>query len=280
MAWIGLDDDDPERLHAQGVARDPVGGGAVNISIGNDLALAFGLLFVRAASMTMALPQMLGIALPASVKLLLAILLAGALLPLAKLSAPLAGGLVAVAVMALREVAVGVILSFAAAVVVGAVTIVGELVGTGMELTSGAILRGTVEMPNLLGDALGTMAGLLFFVGGFHRALLLGLGRSLAAAPLGALGLPDLTSIVGLGGRVFAIALEIGLPLMIPLFILALTQGVISRIAPQINILIAAPAAVILAGLVLLGMDSLGLEQGILHAWSSVVTQSLGWLNG
>jgi flagellar biosynthetic protein FliR len=251
----------------------------MNLSIGTDLALAFGLLFARSAAMTLALPPMLGVPVPIRVRLLLAVLLAGALMPAAKLGTAPSDDALAVAIMTGREVALGVILSFAAAVVVGALMIVGELIGTAMELNTGGILRGAMQAPNVLGDGLATLAGLLFFVGGFHRALLLALGRSLAMAPLGALQLPALDSMISLGGRVFAIAIEIGLPVMIPLFILSLTQGVIARLAPQINILIVAPAAVVLAGLILLGFDALGLGAAILHAWTSVVAQSLRWLN-
>ena len=42
---------------------------------------------------------------------------------------------------------------------------------------------------------------------------------------------------------------------MVPLFVLSIAQGVIARLAPQVNILIAAPAAIVMAGLVLLGLD-------------------------
>ena len=67
---------------------------------------------------------------------------------------------------------------------------------------------------------------------------------------------------------------------MVPLFVLSLAQGVIARLAPQVNILIAAPAAMVMAGLVLLGLDAAGLGAGIMRAWTSVMMQSMGWLNG
>ena len=56
----------------------------------------------------------------------------------------------------------------------------------------------------------------------------------------------------------FALALGLGLPVMVPLFVLSIAQGVIARLAPQVNILIAAPAAIVIAGLVLLGLDATG----------------------
>ena len=86
--------------------------------------------------------------------------------------------------------------------------------------------------------------------------------------------------MVMLGGRIFALALELGLPLMIPLFILSLAQGVIARLAPQINMLVAAPAAILLAGLTLLALDTSGLAAGILRVWWSVVNESFGWVDG
>jgi flagellar biosynthesis protein FliR len=120
----------------------------------------------------------------------------------------------------------------------------------------------------------------LFFVGGFHRMLILALAKSLLVAPLGMLSLPDLHHLLGLGGRIFALALALSFPVMVPLFVLSIAQGVIARLAPQVNILIAAPAAILMAGLVLLGLDSAGLGAGIMRAWTSVMTQSMEWLNG
>lgn len=249
----------------------------MTIAISNATALAFGLLFARASGLMLALPSMLGISVPVKIRLLLAALLAGGLMPLATVALPAAGGLVAVAILVLRELALGVTLSFAGAIVVGAVTIVGDLVGNNMELMGGGILRGAVVMPNALADGLGTMAGLLFFIAGFQRILFLALGQSLKVAPLGEMGIPDPRAMLVLGGRVFAIAVGLALPLLVPLFVLSLAQGVIARLAPQINILIAAPAAVVMAGLLLLGLDAVGLTAGIIRAWASVMGTALRW---
>jgi len=257
-----------------------VGGGALNISVSDAAALAFGLLFARASGVMLALPAMLGISVPVRLRLLLALLLAGALMPIATVVLPVAGGLPAVTILVLRELGVGVMLSFGGAVVVGAVTIVGDLVGNNMELAGGGILRGAMVMPNALADGFGTMAGLLFFIAGFHRSLLIALGQSLKVAPLGEIGVPDPRGMLALGGRMFAIAFGLALPLLVPLFIIAVAQGVIARLAPQINILIAAPAAVVMAGLVLLGLDSLGLTAGVMRAWSTVMTATLRWSHG
>jgi hypothetical protein len=44
--------------------------------------------------------------------------------------------------------------------------------------------------------------------------------------------------------------------------------------------LTAAPAAIVSAGLVLLALDAGGLGSGMMRMWTSVMTQSMGWLNG
>lgn len=252
----------------------------MSVNIGDDLALAFGLLFARCGGMLMALPAMLGISLPVRIRLLLSTLLAASLMPMAKMALPGVVGTFHVVLMVVRELALGATLAFAAAIVVGAVVTMGDVLGNSMELHGGAILRGPIQFPNVLGDALGTLAGLLFFIAGFHRTLILGLGRSLRVAPLGVATLPGIDSMIAGGGRVFVLALELALPLLIPLLILSLAQGILARLAPQINMLMAAPAAIVIAGFVLLLMDSHGIAIGITRAWGAMIDQALGWTNG
>jgi flagellar biosynthetic protein FliR len=253
---------------------------AMNLTVGNDTALAFGLLLTRSAGVIAALPKLLGVALPIRIRVVLAALIAAALMPSASVALPTASGILPIAVMLVRELAIGLMLSFAAAVVVGAVMTAGSVIGGSMELNSGAILRANIESPNLMADGLGALSALLFFIGGFHRMLIGALAHSLVAFPLGMLVLPDPHTMLSLSGRLFALALGLAFPVMVPLFVLAIAQGVIARLAPQVNILVAAPAAIVTAGLALLAIDATGLGAGMMRIWSSVMSQSIGWLNG
>jgi flagellar biosynthesis protein FliR len=252
----------------------------MNLNVGNDAALAFGLLFARTGGVIVALPSLLGVALPVRVRVLLSAVIAASMMPLASVSAPAAGGPAPIVVMVLRELAVGLTLSFAASVVVGAVMTAGGAIGGSMELNSGAILRADVESPNVMSDGFGALAAMLFFVGGFHRMLIAALAHSLGAFPLGAFPLPDPQTMIQLGGRLFALALGLAFPVIVPLFVLSIAQGVIARLAPQVNILNAAPAAIVAAGLSLLALDATGFGAGVMRIWTSVMTQSMGWLNG
>lgn len=252
----------------------------MNINVGNDLALAFGLLFVRTGAVMLGLPHMLGVALPIRVQVLLAALIAGALMPLATVVLPRAVGVLPIAILVGRELLVGASLAFTTGIVTGAVISAGDLIGAGMQLNVGAILRGNTMMPSLLADSLGTVAGLLFFIAGLQRWLILGLAHSLEVAPLGRLDTPAPGVLLFLAGKVFAIALQLAFPVAIPLFVLALAKGVVARFAPQVNLLAAAPAAILLAGIILLGLDASGLIQGIVRAWLTVTGQATGWLLG
>lgn len=245
-----------------------------------ELVLAFGLLSARAGGLTLGLPPMLGVSVPVKLRVLLAMLLAGALMPLASVAPPAASGLAPIAILVVRELAMGLTMAFAAALVVGAAMMAGDMCGAGMELNSGGLLRATVQMPNVVADGFATFASAIFFLAGFHRALIIALARSLTAAPLGRLTLPPPIALLHLGGRVFGLALGLGLPIMIPLFVLAVTQGVIARLAPQVNVLVAAPAALVLAGLFFLVLDAVGLGAGLEHLWSAVMDEALGWLDG
>ncbi len=252
----------------------------MNLTIGNDAVLAFVLLFARSGGVLAALPKLLGVSLPVRIRILLAAVIAFALMPLGSLALPIAAGILPIAMLLVRELTIGLMLSFAAAVVVGAVMTAGSVVGGSMELNTGAILRADIESPNILSDGLGAMAGLLFFVGGFHRMLIGALAQSLRVFPLGNLPLPDPRTMMLLAGRLFPLALGLAFPVMVPLFVLSIAQGVIARLAPQVNILTAAPAAIVTAGLVLMALDAGGLGGGMMRMWTSVMTQSTGWLHG
>src|SRR5580698_3558094 len=179
----------------------------MTLSIGNDVALEFGLLFARTVGVMSALPALLGVSMPARVRILLGALVAASLMPLASVTMPAATGIVPIVILMFRELAVGLTLSFATSIVVGAVMTAGSVIGGSMELNSGPVLRGNIETPNALSDGFGALTAVLFFVGGFHRMLIVALARSLSVARLGMLSLHDPHHVIAVAGRVFTLAL-------------------------------------------------------------------------
>ena len=251
-----------------------------SLTLPDALPLAFMLLFTRSAGFFMALPPLLGVSVAGPVTVLLSAVLAGSLLWGAALTLPAADtGLLVAAAMLLREAGLGFAMALATAVMIGAVGIAGEVVGAQMELSAAEILNAPIQTA-ITGEFFIVIAGFLFFGSGLHRVLFLGLGKSLEVAPLGAMTFPGLGQILKGAEGMFLLGASLAMPLLVPLFIVVLAQGVISRISPQLSLLIGAPAAVAMAGLVLLLLDAYGLAWSIERAWARTLFTMLAWVNG
>ena len=138
-----------------------------------------------------------------------------------------------------QQVGVGMAIGFAARLVFAAVELAGELVGLQMGLNFAAFFD---PMSNAQVSAvsrfLGNMSMLLFIVVNGHLTLLMAVIRSFESFPVDGNFLDVLKQIRlhTLGADVFASALWIALPMIGLLLFVNLTLGVISRVAPQMNI--------------------------------------------
>ncbi|GEM_PF-1543853 len=259
----------------------------MTLSFADDAALAFALLFARASGMTMALPSMLGVKVPVRMRLLLAALLASALMPIARVAKPAYRTSTEIIGLTMgAELVTGALLAFFASLIGGAVLVAAETIAGAMELSSGPILRqlsplgGLATLPSPLADGINALAVMLFFVAGLHRALIFALGASVEVTPLGALASPSKALLLRASAEMFSLALNIALPLLVPLLLLGLTQGVLSRFAPQMNLLMAGPSAMILAGLELMLLYSGKLGVGLMQVWERAVGLVLALVHG
>jgi flagellar biosynthetic protein FliR len=251
-----------------------------SLTLPDALPLAFMLLFTRSAGFFMALPPLLGVSVAGPVTVLLSVVLAGSLLRGATVALPsLDVGLLAAVAMLLREAALGFAIALSTALMIGAVGLAGEVIGAQMELSAAEILNAPVQT-GITGEFLIVIAGFLFFGGGLHRLLFIGLAKSLEVAPLGAITFPDLEGMLKGTEGMFVLGASIALPLLVPLFIVALAQGVISRLSPQLSLLMSAPAAVAVTGIALLVLNSSGLAWAIEQAWARTLFATLAWVNG
>jgi flagellar biosynthesis protein FliR len=250
------------------------------LTLPDALPLAFMLLFTRSAGFFMALPPLLGISVAGPVTVLLSAVLAGSLLWSTTVMLPAASlGLLVGAAMLLREAVVGFAIALATAVMIGAVGLAGEAVGAQMELSASELLNASIPT-GVTAEIFIVTASFLFFGSGLHRVLFLALAKSLDVAPLGAMTFPGLTQILKGSEGMLVLGTSIAMPLLVPLFIVILAQGVISRISPQVSLLVGAPAAVALSGLGLLLLDASGLAWRIERAWEQALFTMLAWVNG
>lgn len=153
--------------------------------------------------------------------------------PIVDINSPQAVGAV------LQQVGVGLSIGFAVRLVFAAVELAGELVGLQMGLNFAAFFDPSSNAQvSAVSRFLGHMATLMFVVINGHLMVLLAVIKSFDAFPTDGNILTMLAQvkIYTLGSELFSSALWIALPMIGLLLFVNLTLGIVSRVAPQMNI--------------------------------------------
>lgn len=195
--------------------------------------------FLRALALFTALPVFSQRSVPMRVKVSLAFFIALASqaslppMPVVPLDSAAAFMLV------IQQVLIGVTLGFAVRVVFAAVEFAGELIGLQMGLNfAGFFDPATASQGTASGRFFGTIVGFLFIIVNGHLAIIMALAKSFVVFPVGPEPFAFLraVNVPAWGAEVFSMGLWIALPLVGMLLFVNLVLGVISRVAPQINI--------------------------------------------
>ena len=139
----------------------------------------------------------------------------------------------------LQQVGVGLALGFAVRLVFVAVELAGEVIGLQMGLNFASFFDpASNAQVSAVARFFGNMALLLFVVVNGHLMVLMAVVKSFERFPvqghwMAAVGQMRLHE---LGAALFSSALWIALPMVVMLLFVNLTLGVISRVAPQMNI--------------------------------------------
>ena len=138
-----------------------------------------------------------------------------------------------------QQVAVGLAIGFAVRLVFVAVELAGEVIGLQMGLNFASFFDPTSNAQvSAVARFFGNMAVLLFIVINGHLMVLMAVVKSFDSFPVDGNFLQSLAQmrIYELGSSLFSSALWIALPMIVLLLFVNLTLGIISRIAPQMNI--------------------------------------------
>src|SRR5574343_1114929 len=139
----------------------------------------------------------------------------------------------------LQQVSIGVAIGLAVRIVFAAVEMAGEIIGLQMGWNfAGFFDPSTNSQSSAVGRFFGNMAMLLFVVMNGHLVLVQALAASFQTFPVGGHGTDALRTLRlhELGGVIFTYGLWIALPLVGLLLFVNLVLGIISRIAPQMNV--------------------------------------------
>ncbi|MFC0386632.1 flagellar biosynthetic protein FliR [Muricoccus vinaceus] len=244
------------------------------------LAFQAALLIARIGACGMVLPGLGETDVPVRVRLGLSIAVVALLLP------PLAPQLpaepssaAALALLVALEVAIGLWLGWLARLVSFALVIAGQaigfLIGLASVLTQDA-MQGSQALAT--GRLLGLAAAALTLSTGLYTLPLRALAESYTVLPPGG-ALPAgmvVESVVAATAESFALAMRLAAPMVLLAVLLQVGSGLLSRVAPQVQIFILAAPAQTLVGLLLLAV----LLPVILTHWTDAAGESFARLPG
>ena len=195
--------------------------------------------FLRVLAVFTAAPIFSTRAFPTRARILLALLVAVSAqatlppMPVIALDSAQALGVV------VQQVVVGLSIGFVVRLVFAAFEFAGEVIGFQMGLNFAAFFDPMQNsQSSAVGSFYGYMTSLLFVVLNGHLLVLMAVTRSFEALPVtqNFLDALRLMRLYTLGGELFANALWIALPMIALLLFTNLALGIISRVAPQMNI--------------------------------------------
>ena len=152
-----------------------------------------------------------------------------------------------------QQVGIGLAIGFAVRLVFSAVELAGEVVGFQMGLNFAAFFDPAMNtQSSAVARFFGQMVSLLFVVMNGHLMVLVAINRSFQAFPTDQNFLISLERmrLYRFGADIFASALWIALPMIGMLMFVNLALGIVSRIAPQMNIFAVGFPVTLVVGLV------------------------------
>lgn len=208
--------------------------------------------FARVLALISVAPVLGHASIPARVKIGLAALIAVALAP--ALPPPPANAFEdwnAINLL-LAQTGIGLALGFTLRVIFAAFEMAGDLIGMEMGLSFATFVdpQNSSQTP-LLGSFFGIVATLVFLSIDGHLRLLMALGDSFTLFPVGAdaLSHAPLRELARLGSELFRIGLHLALPVLTALLVCNLALGILTRAAPQLNLLSVGFPVTLLTGL-------------------------------
>jgi flagellar biosynthetic protein FliR len=199
------------------------------------------LIFSRVAGIFTAAPVLGSERVPIPIRAGLAFLIAGVLVPVTPLAAGIADGLLPFAGLAVKEMAVGMVIGFVSNLVFLVIQMAGEFA----DLQAGFGFAGMLDpvyggKTSIIGQFQNLLA-LLIFVGlNGHHLLIAGVVDSFNALPLGAVTIaPTIASgFVEVASRLLLMVIKIGAPVIFAVLLADIAMGMVARTVPQMNLLV------------------------------------------
>ena len=245
--------------------------------------LGFLLVLCRVGGLFVIAPVFSAAMIPARIKLMLAMAISLALMPIAVhgQTVPLDAG--AYSLLLLKEIGIGLVFAFPMALVGAAVQAGASVLDTLVGFSFSSILDPVNNQQTaILGQFYTLFAVLVLLMSGGDHIMIEGLGASYHALPITAY--PHIGSLtfgaVAAFAQVWTIGLEIAAPALVALVITDAAMGLISRAVPQMNVFVIGMPAKILVGLTVIAATLPFVSNQIQGALQQSVTQAVQTLGG
>jgi flagellar biosynthetic protein FliR len=210
----------------------------------------FGLLLVRPGMLVMAAPVFGGTYAPTPTRIGLAVLLTLLLSPL--VAVPDIANIAGLAMVIVRELAIGFAIALAIRALVAGAELGGQLSGMQLMLSYGSVVspQGGVRS-NVIGNLYSNLTLLTFFIINGHHAFIRNLALSYRSLPIGAGGVDAslVQSVTEMLGVVFVFGFRLAAPLIVVMLVVELATGLLSRTAPMLNMMVIGTPIRLIVGL-------------------------------
>ena len=213
----------------------------------------FGILLVRPGALMLVAPGLGGLAVPTLARIALTVLLAAALAPTVVIPAGPDAGL---AIVVLRETAIGLSLGFTARALIAGAELAGHICSQQIGFSYAATVNPEAGVRNAaIASLYGLLATLTWLAIDGHHLLLRALHASYTGLPIGAGSIDAslLAAIREIFALVFVTGVRLAAPIVAVILLIEIALGLISRTAPAMNFYIVGYPVRLIVGLAVLG---------------------------
>lgn len=219
--------------------------------------MLFALVLGRMAGMFGALPVFGGKRVPLQVRVVSVMALSLLCFPFLDLKTPhIPDDTISLALLALREVMIGVTLSFITQIIFSAVEFSGQIIGIQMGFSMAAIMDPTHgTQTQIMSIMQSLLATLLFLCLGIHHLFIRAIVESFNIIPLGIWHLNGeiINFLTRATSDIFILGVRLAAPVMVALLLISVTLGIMARSFPQMNIFMISFPLNIGIGFIILG---------------------------
>jgi len=218
------------------------------VPVNNILAgyLLFGLVLIRCSGVAVFAPFFGGRQFPVRARIGMVVFFALILYPVAtqKLVMPNTLNMADLALLAMQELSIGLVLGFLSSMVFMGAQLGGQLVGQQVGFALANVIDPTTDQQvSVIGFFNMNIAILIFLCANLHLLIIFVLKKSYGYLPIGSISLaratvPWVESVTVEGERMMIVALQLATPILLVMLMESVVEGFITRTMPQMNIMV------------------------------------------